>query len=38
MLRDDHITLTANPEYWEEGYPLVDELRFLNVPTTTTRP
>ncbi len=31
-LRDDHITLVANPEYWEEGYPLVDELRFLNIP------
>lgn len=31
-LRDDHITLVANPNYWEEGYPLVDELRFLNIP------
>jgi len=31
-LRDDNISLTANPDYWEEGFPLVHELRFLNVP------
>ncbi|MBN1965770.1 MAG: ABC transporter substrate-binding protein [Anaerolineae bacterium] len=34
-LRDDHITMLANPEYWEAGYPLVEELRFLNIPDDT---
>lgn len=36
-LRDDHITLNANPEYWEEGYPLLDGIRFINVPDENTQ-
>ena len=35
-LKDDHITLTANPEYWDEGYPLVDGVRFINVADANT--
>ncbi len=29
---DDHITLTANPNYWEEGYPCIDGVRFDIIP------
>jgi ABC-type transport system substrate-binding protein len=36
-LRDDRITLVANPDYWDEGYPLVDEVRILNVPDANTQ-
>lgn len=34
--RDDELVLTANPDYWEEGYPLLDSVRFVNVPEATT--
>lgn len=34
--RDDMITLTRNPDYWEGAYPLLDEVRFINVPDATT--
>ncbi|MEO1190898.1 MAG: ABC transporter substrate-binding protein [Pseudomonadota bacterium] len=29
---DDHVTLKANPDYWEAGYPCVDEVRFEILP------
>ena len=35
-LKDDHITLTANPEYWQEGLPKVDGVRFINVADANT--
>ncbi|MBC7814736.1 MAG: ABC transporter substrate-binding protein [Burkholderiales bacterium] len=35
-LRDDHLTLTANPEYWEAGLPLTSEVRFLNIADANT--
>ena len=35
-LRDDHITLVANNEYWNEGYPKVDGVEFINVPDANT--
>lgn len=34
--RDDEIVLKKNPNYWEEGYPLLDTARFVNVPDRTT--
>src|SRR5690606_37248438 len=34
--RDDELVLTANTDYWEEGYPLLDSVRFVNVPEATT--
>ncbi len=36
-LRDDHITLVANPEYWQEGYPKVDTVEFINVADANTQ-
>jgi ABC-type transport system substrate-binding protein len=35
--RDDHITLRANPEYWRQDVPSVDEIRFINVPDANTQ-
>ncbi len=35
-MRDDHITLEANPDYWVEGQPNVSGVRFINVPDTNT--
>ncbi len=35
-LRDDHITLVKNPDYYEEGLPLLDEVTFYNIPEATT--
>jgi len=29
---DDHVTLKANPDYWETGYPCVDEVRYSILP------
>lgn len=34
--RDDELVLRANPDYWEEGYPLLEGVRFVNVPEATT--
>lgn len=34
--RDDRLVLSANPDYWEEGAPRLDEVRFMNVPDETT--
>lgn len=34
--RDDELVLTANPDYWEAGYPMLDAVRFINVPDETT--
>ncbi|GAB4569878.1 MAG: ABC transporter substrate-binding protein [Anaerolineae bacterium] len=34
--RDDRIVLVKNPDYWEAGYPKLDEVQFLNVPEDTT--
>jgi len=35
-LRDDHITLEANPDYWAEGQPKIAGVRFINVPDANT--
>ncbi len=35
-LRDDHITLEANPDYWAEGQPQLAGVRFINVPDANT--
>ncbi len=34
--RDDFLALEANPEYWEEGKPLLDGVRYINVPDENT--
>lgn len=34
--RDSEIILAANPDYWEQGYPKLERVRFLNVPQEAT--
>lgn len=34
--RDNEIVITAYEDYWEEGYPKLDAVRFVNVPQATT--
>ncbi len=39
-LPDDHLTLAANPDYWEGSYkgrPLVDQVIFRPIPENSTR-
>lgn len=36
-VKGDHITYTANPNYWMEGYPLVETLIFRPIPESSTR-
>ncbi len=36
-VKGDHITYTANPNYWREGYPLVETLIFRPIPEAATR-
>jgi peptide/nickel transport system substrate-binding protein len=33
----DHVTYTANPNYWKEGYPKVETLIFRPIPESATR-
>ena len=35
-LRDDHITLEANPDYWQAGLPKVAGVRFINTTDDNT--
>ena len=35
--RGDHITYKANPNYWQEGYPKVENLIFRLIPESATR-
>ncbi|MDZ4764296.1 MAG: ABC transporter substrate-binding protein [Chloroflexota bacterium] len=34
--RDSFVSLEANADYWWEGYPKVDGVRFVNVPDSNT--
>lgn len=34
--RDDELVLAANPDYWEEGLPRLEQVRFVNVPEAST--
>jgi peptide/nickel transport system substrate-binding protein len=34
--RDAELTLKANPDYWQKGFPIVDGVRFINVPDSNT--
>lgn len=34
--RDDFLELEANPDYYEEGKPALDGVRFINVPDANT--
>jgi peptide/nickel transport system substrate-binding protein len=36
-VKGDHITYTANPNYWQEGYPRVETLIFRPIPESATR-
>lgn len=36
-LPGDHITFKANPNYWREGFPLVETLIFRPIPESATR-
>lgn len=36
-VRDDHETYTANPDYWQEGKPYLEELRLNLVPEGNQR-
>jgi len=36
-VKGDHITYKANPDYWMEGYPLVETLIFRPIPESATR-
>ena len=36
-VKGDHITYTANPNYWWEGYPKVETLIFRPIPESATR-
>jgi len=35
--RGDYLSLVANPNYWREGYPLVEKVIFKSIPETSTR-
>jgi ABC-type transport system substrate-binding protein len=34
--RDNFLEVEANPDYWQEGKPLLDGIRFINVPDENT--
>ena len=34
---DDHVTLEANPNYWDSGYPCIDGVRFDMMPDPQTQ-
>jgi peptide/nickel transport system substrate-binding protein len=36
-VKDDHITMTANPNYWREGSPKIETLSFRPIPESATR-
>ncbi len=36
-VKGDHITYSANPDYWMEGYPLIETLVFRPIPESATR-
>ena len=35
--KDEYILLTRNPNYWDEGLPLLDEVRIAKVPDDNNR-
>jgi peptide/nickel transport system substrate-binding protein len=36
-VKGDHITMTANPNYWQEGTPKIETLIFRPIPESATR-
>jgi len=36
-VKGDHVTVKANPNYWREGYPLVERVIFKPIPESATR-
>jgi len=36
-VQGDHVTLKANPNYWREGYPKLEEIVFRPIPESATR-
>jgi peptide/nickel transport system substrate-binding protein len=37
FVKDDHVTLERNPDYWQEGKPYLDKLTFRAIPVDSTR-
>jgi peptide/nickel transport system substrate-binding protein len=36
-VKGDHLTVTANPNYWNKGYPKLAEITFKTMPESATR-
>jgi peptide/nickel transport system substrate-binding protein len=36
-MKDDHITVVKNPNYWRQGYPKLDKVIFKIMPEVATR-
>jgi len=36
-VKDDHVQLERNPDYWQQGQPKIDQLRFRVIPNDATR-
>ncbi len=36
-IKGDHLTVTANPNYWRKGYPKLAEINFRFMPEAATR-
>lgn len=36
-VKGDHVTVTANPNWWRKGYPLIQTVVFKPIPESSTR-
>ncbi len=36
-VKGDHVTVTANPNWWRKGYPLIQTVIFKTIPEASTR-
>lgn len=36
-VQDDHVQLERNPDYWQQGLPYLDQVRFRVIPNDSTR-
>jgi peptide/nickel transport system substrate-binding protein len=37
FIKDQHVVLARNPDYWQEGKPYLDNLEFRYIPVDSTR-
>ena len=37
FIKDQHVILERNPDYWQEGKPYLDQLTFRAIPVDSTR-